>query len=207
MIDASFSIVHDVPKIHASDTRVFWVCVITLIIAPIMKIPPSTFNTTFMNSDTVVPVRLELDTAQLPERNILYVMDTAPTTASIKEVLSKGYGELMTFISRNKLQAGQFMAWYYAMQEPWPIDAAVSVNRLPKEFEGRIHGRVLASSKAVVAHMWGPYDQVNQAYEQLAGWVSQNKRKPRGHPYEVYLNDPSSVKPEEIRTDIIQEIE
>ncbi|MGZ8518270.1 MAG: GyrI-like domain-containing protein, partial [Chitinophagaceae bacterium] len=60
----------------------------------------------------------------------------------------------------------------------------------------------------LIAHTWGPYDQVGQAYLKIENWLKENNRKPKGNPFEVYLNDPAAVKsPSEIRTDVYQPLE
>jgi effector-binding domain-containing protein len=140
---------------------------------------------------------------------VLYIHDTAETTEAVKDVLGKGYGELMQFIGANKLQPIKFMAWYYAIQPPWPIDIAVETNKITGQLlSGRIRSRIQPGGEVVIAHMRGPYDQVSLAYIQIENWLKKNKRKAKGSPFEVYLNDPNTVKsPAEIQTDIYQPIE
>lgn len=158
-----------------------------------------------VRQDTIVPVKVKLEKASFSDMNILYIADTASTTEVIKDVLGKGYGELMQFISANKLQPRKFLAWYYAIQPPWPIDVAVETNRIPTQFNGRVKSRMLPGGEVIIAHMWGPYDQVGQAYEQIQKWLKENSRKAKGSPFEVYINDPNMVKnPAEIQTDVYQ---
>jgi effector-binding domain-containing protein len=165
-------------------------------------------KTNFMIQDTLIPVKVQLEKTSFKDMSLLYIRDTAATTEAIKDVLGKGYGELMSFIQENKLQPMKFMAWYYSMQPPWPVDVAVEANNIPVQLKGRIQSRVQPGGEAVIAHMWGPYDQVGQAYVQIENWLKQNKRKANGAPFEVYLNDPSAVKsPAEIQTDVYQPIE
>jgi len=146
---------------------------------------PSLINSKQMTQDTLVPVKIELEKTSINSMQVLYIKDTAPTTEAIKDVLGKCYGELMQYIQTNKLAPMKFMAWYNAIQPPWPMDVAVETDRMPAELTGRIQARVLPEGEVIIAHMWGPYDQVGQAYEQLQNWLTKNSRKPKGAPVEV----------------------
>ena len=158
--------------------------------------------------DTIVPVRVQLEKTNFKDMSVLFINDTAATTETIKDVLGKAYGELMQFIQQNKLQPQKFMAWYYSMRPPWPMDVAVETISVPAKLSGRIQSRIQKGGNVLIAHMWGPYDQVGQAYLEIETWLKENKRKAKGNPFEVYLNDPSAVRsPSEIRTDIYQPIE
>jgi len=161
-----------------------------------------------MTPDTLIPVKVELEKTMFKDMTVLFIHDTAKTNEAIKDVLGKGYGELMQFIQSNQLQPLKFMAWYYAMQAPWPTDIAIETNKAPGQLSGRIQTRIQRGGEVIIAHMWGPYDQVGQAYVQIENWLKANSRKAKSSPFEVYINDPSSVtSPSEIQTDIYQPLE
>lgn len=158
--------------------------------------------------DTLIPVKVQLEITSFKDMTVLYINDTAATTEAIKDILGKGYGELMQFIQQNKLQPHKFMAWYYSIQPPWLLDVAVETASIPPKLSGRIRSRIQKGGDVLIAHMWGPYDQAGVTYVKIENWLKENKKKAKGHPFEVYLNDPSAVKsPSEIRTDIYQPIE
>ncbi|MBN1855549.1 MAG: GyrI-like domain-containing protein [Dehalococcoidia bacterium] len=48
----------------------------------------------------------------------------------------------------------------------------------------------------------GPYEECETAYNALFAWIAQNGRKVTGNVREVYPNDPRSVPPEDILTEI-----
>lgn len=48
----------------------------------------------------------------------------------------------------------------------------------------------------------GPYAEVGKAYVALQKWMTDNGRSPAGMVREVYLNDPASVPPEDLLTEI-----
>jgi effector-binding domain-containing protein len=171
-------------------------------------ISPSNIKSKKMVQDTIVPVKVELEKTTCKDMKVLFIKDTAPTTEAIQEIIGKGYAELMQYITDNQLKPEKFMAWYYAMQPPWPMDIAVETDKIPAELKGRIQSRIQPGGEVVIAHVWGPYDQVGTAYTAIAEWMKKNYRKAKASPFEVYLNDPFAVKsPMEIRTDVYQLIE
>jgi effector-binding domain-containing protein len=153
-------------------------------------------------------VRIELQKTSFKDIPVLFIKDTASSTEKISEILGKDYGELMQFLSKSKLLPLKFMAWYYSTQPPWAMDVAVQTISIPEQLSGRIQSRIQKGGEVLIAHMWGPYNKVSQAYSKIESWLKENNRKAKGNPFEVYLNDPASVKSEsEIRTDIYQPLE
>lgn len=74
--------------------------------------------------------------------------------------------------------------------------------------EGLEEVQVPACRAAVLTHK-GPYDGLAAAWDALAGgWVKDNGAVPTGQlAYEVYLNEPSQVAPEELLTELVLPIE
>lgn len=162
----------------------------------------------FLPDDTVVPVKIQLEKTRFNDMAILFVSDTAKLTGDIGSAFSKGYSELMKFAQESGLKPEKFLAWYYSAQPPWTMDIAVETDKLPSALQGRIQSRTEKGGEVLIAHMWGPYSELRQAYVQIQIWLKQNNRIPRGHPFEVYLNDPFTAKdPSEIRTDIYQPLQ
>jgi effector-binding domain-containing protein len=48
----------------------------------------------------------------------------------------------------------------------------------------------------------GPYEKSADAYKKLFAWIAENHRKVAGPTREVYLNDPKTLPPEELLTEI-----
>ncbi len=125
--------------------------------------------------------------------------------ADISRLLSKDYGELFSFIYQNGLKPGKTMAFYYSSQLPFIMEAAVEVDKLPAQTTGRIKINKLNGGYAVIAHYKGPYDRVSIAYTAIGNWLKQQNKSAAGAPFEVYLDDPSTVKdPFDLRTDVYQ---
>lgn len=167
--------------------------------------PRAVPDTGMLRQDTV---KVVMEKTQFKDMTVLYITDTSQTTEAISGVLGKGYGELMQYMQQNKLLPVKFIAWYYSTQPPWQMDIAVETNNIPAQLSGRIKSRIQPGGNVIIAHMWGPYDQVSKAYIRIETWLKENNKKPKGNPFEVYLNDPSAVSsPSEIRTDIYQPVE
>ena len=60
-----------------------------------------------------------------------------------------------------------------------------------------VQGGTVASTVHV-----GPYNQVGPAYVALQKWMTDNGRRPAGMMREVYLNDPATVPPEQLMTEV-----
>jgi effector-binding domain-containing protein len=139
---------------------------------------------------------------------ILFIPDTAKQLQDLGAVFQRGYGELMKYAHENQLKTGKFLAWYYSVQPPWIMDIGVETDKLPSELKGRVKSRIEKGGEVLIAHMQGPYTQLGEAYNQIESWLKQNNRMARGNPFEIYLNDPSTVKdPSEIKTDIYQPLQ
>ena len=54
---------------------------------------------------------------------------------------------------------------------------------------------------AVITHK-GPYEKSAASYKRLFAWLAENHKKVAGPTWEVYLNDPQKVTPEELLTEI-----
>jgi effector-binding domain-containing protein len=161
-----------------------------------------------LHSDTVSPVKIQLEKTRFNDMAILFIPDTAKQTQDIGPIFSKAYSELMKFTGENQLKFKKFLARYYSSQPPWIMDIAFETDKLPSELNGRIKSRAERGGEVVIAHMWGPYSELRQAYLQIENWLKQNNRTARGNPFEVYLNDPFTVKdPSEIQTDIYQPLQ
>ena len=176
------------------------------------KIPSASFdqNTVhhFLSADTAVPVKIQLEQMTIKDMVVLYIRDTAATTESMKDLFNKDYGELMQFVQKNNLQPLKFMARYYSMKAPWSMDVAIETDQLPATLTSRIQSRTEKGGTVLVAHIWGPYDQVGQAYSAIQKLIGEKNLKAKSTPFEVYITDPSTAKrPSEIQTDVYQPIE
>ena len=113
--------------------------------------------------------------------------------------------ELGGFLKKNNLQmAGPPCGWYYGNRFPMTFDIGVPVNQSPATTEGRIKVRQVLGGKAVVAHYYGPYDQIGKGYSVATAWIKEHNKIAIAPPYEVYVGDPGMEKdPYKVLTNII----
>jgi AraC family transcriptional regulator len=82
--------------------------------------------------------------------------------------------------------------------------AAVMIGEdFPPSLDGLEYFDLVGGRHAVMAHK-GPYATLGSAYEWLYGkWLPQSGEEPRdAPPIELYVNDPRTTPPDELRTDI-----
>mgnify|MGYP000244693978 CR=1 FL=1 len=61
----------------------------------------------------------------------------------------------------------------------------------------------LPGGRHAILHLTGPYEQLPDAWNWLyASWLPEQGVAPGGVPFEIYLNDPTTVPPSELKTDI-----
>lgn len=137
---------------------------------------------------------------------VLYTMEKAASSNEIGQKLGIAYSDMGDFIKKNNLQMiGAPAATYKSQQAPFDFEAWTIVNAAPKKAEGRIKFKKIDGGKAVVAHFFGPYEINYKGYEKLMSYIKEKGLTAIGNSYELYVNDPTTVKdPYEIQTDIYQ---
>lgn len=166
------------------------------------------FNHSRMSKDKGKSPKVVLEKIVMGPLTVLAIADTAVTVADIGRLLNRDYEELFVYIGREGLVPGRVMVFYHSAGEPFAMDVAVEVNRVPDRLTGRIEVKRIEKGEAIVAHYQGPYESIHIAYESISAWLRENEKDPRGYPFETYLNDPSSVKDTyELRTDLYQPVQ
>ena len=129
------------------------------------------------------------------------------TTTSVHELplaLGKAYGAIAQYLGElGEQPAGPPFAAYYSMDmQALDVEAGFPVARaLPGNVE-ILAGEIPGGTLATVLHT-GPYNQCRAAYEALAQYVKDNGREASGVAYEMYLNDPQQVLPQELQTLVV----
>ncbi len=77
---------------------------------------------------------------------------------------------------------------------PVPID----VDAAPREVKFKM---IPGSTVAATTHR-GPYAEISPAYHTVTGWIQDHGHQMAGAPREIYLNDPQSVLPDELLTEV-----
>ena len=124
----------------------------------------------------------------------------------IGEDLGMGFGKV---IAASGSPAGMpFIVFHDVIDEETDGDIEICIPVLaPIAPTGDVVGRrIEGGSMATTTHK-GPYDQISPAYHTITGWVQDHGHEFAGPPREIYLNDPATVAPEELLTEVQWPIE
>jgi len=119
-------------------------------------------------------------------------------------MLGETYGAVAQYLGElGEYPAGPpYAAYYNDDMENLDIEAGFPVAR---ELEGRgdIEAGEMPGGKAATCMHIGPYDDIEAAYNAMSKWIKEHGLEPTGVAYEMYLNDPDEVPPEELQTQIL----
>jgi effector-binding domain-containing protein len=84
-------------------------------------------------------------------------------------------------------------------EESWRVEAGVPV-AAPAEGTDDIESTSLPGGSVLTAVHRGSYDDIGAAYEAMSQWLEDNPWEASGHPWDSYVDDPTEVEPDEVRT-------
>jgi effector-binding domain-containing protein len=87
------------------------------------------------------------------------------------------------------------------LQRNADVEVVIPISMPVEEVEEITCYELAGGPMAVIVHK-GPYEGTAQAYKKLFAWIAENHKKVAGPTREVYLNDPKTVPPEELLTEI-----
>lgn len=141
---------------------------------------------------------------------VIYIKDSAASTARLEAKLADILGvKLDAVIKKNKLKrTGPPIAWYKNTKLPYFFEAGLPVDKKPAKLPPNVLTREIGVDSVTVAHFYGAYELLPQAYEALGDWMKEHKKKLDGKPYEIYVDDPMDKDgkmkdPYKVRTDVI----
>jgi effector-binding domain-containing protein len=144
------------------------------------------------------------------KRIVLTVKDSAATMERVTLKLGEIYGiKLADAIKKNNLKTtGAPMAWYKTQKAPYFFEAGIPVDKRPAKPGPGIQVKETTVDSAIVAHFYGPYDLLPQAYEVVKDMLKERKKRIKYPPYEIYVDDPvdstgRAKDPYKVQTDII----
>lgn len=131
---------------------------------------------------------------ELGPQNALAVKDEV-SHQEIPKRMGEIFGELMSFMQRNRIQAAGppfvlYHSWSGAktvMEVGFPVAS-------PVKGEGRVQPMTLPAGKVVTGVHNGPYDKLMVSYARMQKWMEAKGVKPAGKMWEVYMTDPAIEK-------------
>lgn len=141
---------------------------------------------------------------------VLCIKDSAANFDRISLKLGQIYGvKLATVIKKNNLKVtGQPMAWFKARKAPYFFEAGIPVDKRPRKLPANTFIKEIGVDSVVVAHFYGGYDLLPQAYEALTDMIKDRKRTLKFKPYEIYVDDSKDKlgklkDPYKVQTDVV----
>jgi effector-binding domain-containing protein len=154
----------------------------------------------------VVENNIEITQENVESKSILYIQESSNLDEdSIGLKLGEAYGEIMALIGVSKLEMnGSPLAITtdFSMENMfWAFNAAIPVN-YPEGFEvmGRIKaGKTYAGNVVKGVHV-GSYTESMKTYDAIEKYIKDNTLEVNGETWEEYVDDPTQVAPEKVRT-------
>lgn len=127
--------------------------------------------------------------------------------SEIAATLQEGFANLGAFCQENEAKiAGMPMAIYHTwdgqetdMEAAFPIEGEVAGN-------ADVKFNTIPAGKAVTAVHTGSYESTADTHMEIDAYLEANGLEINGSVYEIYMNDPGQVSPEEIKTKIVYPI-
>lgn len=130
----------------------------------------------------------------------------ATRLAVIGEDIATGFTTLMGALSQAGAEpvGAPFIVFHDVIDEQTdgdieiciPIPAEVDASHDEVDFKTVPGGTV-----ATTTHR-GPYDEISPAYHAVTGWIQDHGHQIAGPPREIYLNDPKTVLPDDLLTEL-----
>lgn len=125
------------------------------------------------------------------------------TPARIGETLSELYPEIAAVLSDRDIAptAPPYARYHSFTDEGVDIEAGIEV-AAPFEDAGRVRGSELPGGRMAVFLHTGPYDQLGETYAEINAWVESSDEQALPGSWELYVDDPSTTAPAQLRTEI-----
>ncbi|MDQ1265527.1 MAG: hypothetical protein QG635_678 [Bacteroidota bacterium] len=151
------------------------------------------------------PPKVIMEVVDIKPIHIIYIADSMPVSDmnGISESFARCYGELGKFLNDNSINiTAPHIAVTMGYDKMYSYQAAIPVPEGDYKPSGRIKYRIIPGGKFVKAVHIGPYEESMSVYEAITKYIKNNNLQINGKTWEEYINDPSSVKPEELITNI-----
>jgi effector-binding domain-containing protein len=121
----------------------------------------------------------------------------------LPQVVGTSFGAIVQYLgSLGETPAGvPFVAYYNMDMKNLDIEIGFPVSH-PLTGQGNIQPNQIFGGKLATCLYIGPYSDVGPAYDALTKFVNDKEIESTGVAYEFYLNDPQTVQPSELQTQI-----
>lgn len=152
---------------------------------------------------------IEISQVEVIAQPILYVEEevSALNPDSVKTKMGDAFGEIMALMSVARLDmVGVPLAitTEFSMENMyWKFNAAIPTT-YPEDLKvsGRVKTGMSYAGKAVKGVHLGDYSQSMATYNAIEKYIKDNGLEFNGNPWEEYVDDPTEVKTEDLKTNI-----
>lgn len=140
---------------------------------------------------------------ELQPQPVLCIRTRTPQS-QLPGVLGESYKKIAEYLAAlGELPAGApYVAYFNMDMDDLDIEIGFPVSKaLPAA--GTVKPGEIAAGKYGATTFTGPYQEMSAAYEAMTLWMQVHKYEPTGIVYEIYLNDPAQVIPQELQTQIL----
>lgn len=141
---------------------------------------------------------------------VLCLKDSAANFDRIALKLGNIYGvKLAAILKKTGMKpAGQPMAWYNTQKAPYYFEAGIPVEKKLGKLPSNAFIKQIGTDSVTVAHFYGPYDLLPEAYNALKEMMKDRKKKAKQKIYEIYVGDPMDKDgklkdPYKVQTDVV----
>ena len=139
---------------------------------------------------------------EMPAQPVLSIR-TKSAVQELPQVLGASYGAIAQYLGslgENPIGA-PFVAYYNMDMQNLDIEIGFPVSH-PIAGQGNIQPNQVFGGKVATCLYVGPYSDVGTAYDALTQFIKDKGVESTGAAYEFYLNDPQTVQPSELQTQI-----
>jgi effector-binding domain-containing protein len=124
--------------------------------------------------------------------------------AAISKGYADAYGEIGQFMTKNKLkQSGMpFGVEAISADKRFGFDAGIPIDRADAVSASPVQAAMSYEGKALKATHVGPYDTLHTTFEKVQAYAAAHGYGKNGPSFTVFIDDPTTVAPEKLRTDI-----
>lgn len=117
--------------------------------------------------------------------------------------LGSVYGEIASLFGTDGINCtgAPFVIYYNLDMDDLDIEAGFPVSGALKDY-GRVKRSVLPGGEQATAVHKGSYETIEDTYNKLNAFCTEQNRKPQDKVYEEYLNSPEDTAPEDLLTNI-----
>lgn len=157
---------------------------------------------TFLESMPAADVSGIAGTEVNVEARKIYLISSSATGETAKAVLTDAYGRIGAFMKSNSIAmtgAPLTITTGYASGN-WSFDAAIPVDRNDAPGPGDVKSGNTYAGKAVQFMHTGPYEKLPDTTTRAYAWLALQGYKASPNVIEEYVNDPTTVPPDQIQT-------